>query len=215
MNNIINKFFKSSIISSIALLAFGILLIVQSEATIITISYIIGALLISLGVIAGINFIKNIVTKDEIRNDLESIYAIVCVILGVIVIQNPEAIASIIPFVLGLVIIINSAAKMQYSIELYKKKNKLWISTLILSLIMILCGIVLMFNPFKGAILLTRIIGIFILIYSVLDLISTLVISKTLKKIHNNIDNTIKDAEIIEEKNISNKSSEKKEIDHE
>ena len=133
MSSIINKLFKSSIISSIALIAFGILLILQSEATIITISYVIGGLLIALGVIAGLSFFKNI--KERSKNDLDIVYGIVCVILGVIVIQNPEAIASIIPFVLGLVIIINSATKLQYSFELYKEKNSLWLSTLVLSVI--------------------------------------------------------------------------------
>ena len=211
MNSIINKLFKSSIISSIALIAFGLLLILQSEVTIITISYIIGGLLIALGVIAGISFFKNI--KDRNKNDLDIVYGIVCLILGVIVIKNPEAIASIIPFVLGLVIIINSATKLQYSFELYKEKNSLWLSTLVLSIIMIVCGIVLIFNPFKGAVLLTRIVGIFILIYSVLDLISTFVISKTFKKIQNSIEENIKDAEVIEEKTIEKKESKEKKED--
>lgn len=211
MNSIINKLFKSSIISSIALIAFGLLLILQSEVTIITISYIIGGLLIALGVIAGISFFKNI--KDRNKNDLDIVYGIVCLILGVIVIKNPEAIASIIPFVLGLVIIINSATKLQYSFELYKEKNSLWLSTLVLSIIMIVCGIVLIFNPFKGAVLLTRIVGVFILIYSVLDLISTFVISKTFKKIQNSIEENIKDAEVIEEKTIEKKESKEKKED--
>lgn len=211
MNSIINKIFKSSIISSIALIAFGILLILQSEATIITISYVIGGLLIALGVIAGISFFKNI--KDRSKNDLDIVYGIVCIILGVLVIQNPEAIASIIPFVLGLVIIINSATKLQYSFELYKEKNKLWLSTLVLSVVMIVCGVVLIFNPFKGAVLLTRIVGIFILIYSVLDLISTFVISKTFNKIHNQIEENIKDAEVIEEKTVEKKQEKKKKGD--
>ena len=211
MNSIINKLFKSSIISSIALIAFGLLLILQSEVTIITISYIIGGLLIALGVIAGLSFFKNI--KDRNKNDLHIVYGIVCIILGVIVIQNPEAIASIIPFVLGLVIIINSATKLQYSFELYKEKNSLWLSTLVLSIIMVVCGIVLIFNPFKGAILLTRIVGIFILIYSVLDLISTFVISKTFKKIQNSIEENIKDAEVIEETTVEKKEEKKKKED--
>ena len=197
MSNLVNKVFKSSIISSIILIALGILLIVQSEATIVTISYIIGGILIALGVIAGIKFIKNI--KERTKNDLDVVYGIVCIILGVLVIKNPEAIASIIPFVLGLIIIINSATKLQYSFELYKEKNKLWLSTLILSIIMVVCGIVLIFNPFKGAILITRIVGVFILVYAVLDLISTFVISQTFKKIHNSIEENVKDAEIVEE----------------
>lgn len=199
MIRLMKNFIKSSIISSLVLLAFGILLIVQSEMTIITISYIIGGILIALGAIAILKFFKLI--KDVNRTDLDIIYGLVCIILGVIIIDNPEAIASIIPFLIGLIIVLNSATKLQYSIELKKEKNDLWLSTLILSIVMVVCGTVLIFNPFKGAVLLTRIVGIFILIYSVLDLISTLVINRTYQKVQTAIEENIKDAEIINEEN--------------
>lgn len=209
MGKIFDKLLKSSIISSIALVAFGVLLIIQSELTIIAISYVIGGLLVALGVIATMRFIKHI--KESTKSDLDIIYGIVCIILGVVVIRNPEAIASIIPFVLGLVIIINSATKLQYSFELYKEKNHLWLSTLILSIIMVVCGIVLVFNPFKGAVLLTRIVGVFILIYAILDLISTFVISRTFKEIHISIEKSVQDAEVIEEKTTKKKTKKEKE----
>ena len=206
MKKVINKFLKSSIISSVSLIALGILLIFQSEVTIITISYIIGSILIALGVIAAIRFIKHI--KDISRSDLDIIYGIVCIILGVVVIENPEAIASVIPFVLGLIIIVNSATKLQYSFELKKEKNDLWLSTLILSIIMVICGIVLIFNPFKGAVLLTRIVGIFILIYSILDLTSTIVINNTFNKIKNSIEESVTEAEVLDEKTNNKKKKE-------
>ena len=206
MKKVINKCLKSSIISSVSLIALGILLIFQSEVTIITISYIIGSILIALGVIAAIRFIKHI--KDISRSDLDIIYGIVCIILGVVVIENPEAIASVIPFVLGLIIIVNSATKLQYSFELKKEKNDLWLSTLILSIIMVICGIVLIFNPFKGAVLLTRIVGIFILIYSILDLTSTIVINNTFNKIKNSIEESVTEAEVLDEKTNNKKKKE-------
>lgn len=206
MKKVINKFLKSSIISSVSLIALGILLIFQSEVTIITISYIIGSILIALGAIAAIRFIKHI--KDISRSDLDIIYGIVCIILGVVVIENPEAIASVIPFVLGLIIIVNSATKLQYSFELKKEKNDLWLSTLILSIIMVICGIVLIFNPFKGAVLLTRIVGIFILIYSILDLTSTIVINNTFNKIKNSIEESVTEAEVLDEKTNNKKKKE-------
>lgn len=197
MRSIISKFTKSSIISSIALIALAILLIVQSEATIITISYILGGILVAIGVLAEIQYIRNI--KENVA-DLDVIYGIVCVILGVLVITHPKAIAGVIPFVIGFIIIINSAIKLQYSLELRKEKNELWISTLVLSIIMTICGIVLIFNPFQGAVFLTRIVGVFILIYAILDLISTFVIRSTFKKIQNGITETvIKEAVLIEE----------------
>ena len=197
MKEIISKFTKSSIISSFALIALAILLIVQSEATIIAISYIIGGLLVAIGVLAEINYIKN--AREKIA-DLDIVYGIVCVILGILIITNPQAIAGVIPFVIGFIIIVNSAIKLQYSLELRKEKNDLWLSTLILSIIMSLCGIILIFNPFQGAVFLTRIVGIFILIYAILDLISTFVIRNTFKKIQTAINETVeKETELIEE----------------
>ena len=213
MFKLISKIMKLSIISSLVLIAFGVLLIVQSEATVLAISYIIGALLIAVGVIAGINYVKNI--KEETRNELEIIYTLVCVILGIIVINNPEAIASIIPLVIGVIIVINSATKLEYSIELKKAKNELWLSTLILSIIMLVCGIVLIFNPFKGAVILTRIVGIFILVYAILDLVSTVIIKNSFKEAEKTVKEAIKDADIVEDntkrKKLGHKNEENKE----
>ncbi len=205
MKDIISKFTKSSIISSFALIALAILLIVQSEATIITISYVIGGVLVAIGVLAEINYMKNIKEKPT---DLDIIYGIVCVILGVLVITNPTAIAGVIPFVIGFIIVVNSAIKLQYSLELRKEGNDIWLSTLLLSIVMTICGIVLIFNPFQGAIFLTRIVGIFILIYAVLDLISTFVIRSTFKKIHTAINETI-EATLIEEDTTKEEVEEK------
>ena len=110
MDKIMTKFFKSSIISSVVLMILGILLMLQSEATIITISYVIGTLLIALVTLAIIKFIRN--TSSEIRNDLDIVYGTVTIILGVIVIYNPQAIASIIPIIIGIGIVISSATKL-------------------------------------------------------------------------------------------------------
>ena len=58
MEKLMQKFFRSSLVTSIVLMILGVLLILQSEVTIITISYIIGTLLIALGAIAIIKFVK-------------------------------------------------------------------------------------------------------------------------------------------------------------
>ena len=133
------------------------------------------------------------------------------VVLGVVIIKNPHAIASIIPFIVGIIIIINSAAKLQYSIEMKNNENSLWKTTMIISLITTICGIILIFNPFSGAVLITRVVGILILIYAVLDISSTLTIKNTFNQIHEAIEETtIIDADVIEEKNKKKKSNRKK-----
>ncbi|MCI8568892.1 MAG: hypothetical protein HFJ11_02795 [Bacilli bacterium] len=206
MGNFISKIFKSSILGSIGLIVLGTLLVFQSEATIISISYIIGGILVAIGALAILRFIRN--SKEKVKRDLDIVYGIVTIILGIIVIRSPHAIASIIPFIIGFIIIINSATKLQYSFELKKNNNDLWKSTMILAFITTICGLILILNPFKGAEFITKIVGILILIYSILDIISTITIKNTVNKIHNAIEENIVDAQIIEEE--TPKSNKKK-----
>ena len=155
MENIMTKLLKSSIWSSIALIILGLLLIFYSELTIVSISYGVGGILIAIGVIALLKYISNI--NKDIKNEIDIVYGIGTIILGIIVISNPKAIASIIPFVLGILIVINSTAKIDYSFKLKKSNSKLWISTLIVALIALICGVLLIFNPFAGAEFITKI----------------------------------------------------------
>lgn len=197
MDNLMSKIFKSSFLSSVILVILGILLIFESEATIISISYILGAIIIALGVMEMLKYIKDMNSKNQ--NILDLAYGIICVVFGVIVILHPHAIASIIPFVVGIIIILNSATKLQYSMELKKNQNELWKSTMIIAILTTICGIVIIFNPFSGAVLITKIIGIIIVIYSILDIISSLTIKNTIQKIHTAIEENINDATILEE----------------
>ena len=218
MKNLINKIFKSSILGAVALVVLGMLLIFESEATIVTISYVIGGILVSIGVLALLKFYKEVKENDDIGMDL--VYGIVSIVLGIIVISNPKAVASIIPIVMGLIIILNSGTKLQYSIELKKNNNNLWKSTMVLSLISTLCGVLLIFNPFKGAAFLTKLIGFLILLYAVLDIVSTITIKSTVKKIKTAINEEIEEAKVIEvedkkieEKKETNNKKERKNDD--
>jgi len=212
MNIFMNKVFRSSIITSIFLLILGLLLIISSEATIISISYIIGSILVLLGVIGIINYIRTF--KSKYKNELDFIYGIVTIILGLLIIANPKAIASIIPFILGLVIIISSATKLQYAFQLKSSKNNLWKSTLILSILTTILGILLLFNPFEGAIVITQVIGGIIFVYAILDIISSLTIKRNIKNLHKvlediNEENITIEAEVLSEKEEDTSKKEK------
>lgn len=207
MEKLMQKFFRSSLVTSIVLMILGVLLILQSEVTIITISYIIGTLLIALGAIAIIKFVKNV--NGITREDLDIVYGTVTIILGVIVIYNPEAIASIIPIIIGIGIVISSATKLQYAIELKENLSSQWKTTMIISIISAICGVILICNPFKGAVVIMQIIGGFIIVYSILDIISTITIKKNVTAIHNALDGKVEDVEVIEETEAKKKGQDK------
>ena len=65
MKNIMTRFFKTSLFSSIGLAILGLLLIFQSELTIVSLSYIIGAVLIGLGAIGILNYISFVLTISD------------------------------------------------------------------------------------------------------------------------------------------------------
>lgn len=178
MNKMINVFVKSTIITSLFLLALGILLIVKSDATIMMVSYVIGAVLIALGVLAIINFLRS---KSELYH-LDIVYGIVTIILGVLVIENPKVIGSIIPFVVGVGILINSGTKLKYALDLKDNKEEVWKYTLIVAIISAILGVLLVFNPFKATSLIVQIIGIVICVYALLDIVSTILLKKKFTK---------------------------------
>ena len=71
---------------------------------------------------------------------------------------------------------------------------------MIISLITLLCGILLIFNPFSVATFATKVVGILLFIYGVMDITSTIRISKTLKEKFKELeDKKVKEADVIED----------------
>lgn len=210
MENFVTKILKSSVWSSIALAILGILLFFYSELTIVSISYLIGGVLIGIGVISLIKFIAGM-NKDK-KNEMDVVYGIITIVLGIIVITNPKAIASIIPFILGILMVISSSTKILYSFDLKKNASNLWVSTLIVGVLTLVCGVLLIFNPFAGADFFVKAIGIILFIYAVLDIISGIRIYKIVKGVSKDkkkIEDKIVEADVVEDNTSEDRKSKK------
>ena len=48
-----------------------------------------------------------------------------------------------------------------------------------MAIICLVCGVVILFNPFKSAVIVTQIIGLFMIIYAVLDIINSFILRKS------------------------------------
>ena len=220
MEKFMKKFLRSSIITSTVLILLGFLLIFQSETTIMMISYVIGGVLVAIGVLALIRYVRA-GESPALRNELDIVYGTVTIIFGIIIIKNYQIIASIIPAVIGIAIIISSAGKLNYAFQLKTEENRMWKTTMILSIISTIFGVILLFNPFKAAMGIMKIIGVFIIIYAILDLISTIAIKSNVSRIQKAVEETITDAEIVsendskEEKKKTHKSKKRKTKDKE
>lgn len=173
----LKNMYRTSLLFSIILFFVGLFLVMKAETTLNVISYIVGVMLILWGIIPVITFFSNKENNSYLNSGF--ILGVFSLIIGVIVIINPKIIASIIPFVIGIWMIINGVTKLYYSLMLNKEKNA---SVAIgISLAILVCGIFLVANPFKGAEILTQIIGASIMVYAVLDIVECFTIKKVIK----------------------------------
>lgn len=174
----LKSMYRTSMIFSIILFFIGLFLVIKASTTLHAISYIIGVMLILWGVVQIITALTN---KEKENNYLSAgfILGVFSLIIGIVVIIDPEIIGSIIPFVIGIWMVINGVTKLYYALSL----NKIQKATpaVIISLIILACGIFLIANPFKGAEILTQIIGASIMVYSVLDIVECFTLKKVVK----------------------------------
>ena len=173
----VKKTIWPSLISSAAVLLLGLLLFFKSSLTLMGISYVFGGLIIAIGVLAIIRFISN--NHSDISNQLNIVYGIICIISGIFFIEKPEIIGSIIPVVMGIGIIISSSLKIQQSFNLKSLNSSYFFWSFVTALLSLICGVVLLFNPFKGAVIITKVIGIFLVMYAILDICNTIVLKKS------------------------------------
>lgn len=180
MKNNFKKMFRNSLIYSICFVVLGLFLLIKPSTTISLISYVIGGIIVIAGILTFTKCLGNDFKSITFSFDL--VYSILSIIAGIIIILNPNALASLIPIVLGIWMIINGSFKFQYSFQLKQFKYKNWILIFIIAIMMIILGIVLIFNPFKGAVAITQVIGIFIIGYAILDIIESFSIRKGIKQ---------------------------------
>lgn len=189
------RLFRMSIVTSIFFIALGLFLIIKPDTTITAISYIIGGIIMVTGITFLIKYFSNREQLGLFSGDL--IFGILSIVIGLVLVLNPTALAKIIPFIIGVWILISSITKIQYSMQLKTYDNQAWVYTMIIAIITFIWGLLLIFDPFGGAMAITQIIGIFILVYAVLDFIEVFIIRKNLKDIKKEVKEVIK---IIDEK---------------
>lgn len=177
MKEKLNKFFVSSIILSIIMFAIGIILIIYPEVSFLTITYFLAAVLI----INGIYFIFDKQTSILFSSLLT--LGIVEVILGVVMIRNPEIVKTLFPIIVGIVMITKSSLDLRLSLLLNDNGYKSWLLLFILSILSILCGVIIIANPSIGRVAITSYFGIIIAFYSLSAIIDTFIFKKNVKDI--------------------------------
>lgn len=186
-----DKIFNTSIVTSAIILVLGIFLFIQPDTVINMISIVLGVIILIPGITSLINYFRTKYSPNLITGVVTSI-------IGLILIVNTKLVASILPFILGIYFVVNGINRLQYALELKKEVKTNYLTSLIISILIIVCGILFVFNPFGGALVITKVMGIFMIVYAVLDICNSIVIKREINDIHKTVKNEVMEAEFRE-----------------
>ena len=93
-----------------------------------------------------------------------------------------EIVISLIPFILGVLVLCSGCSKLQDAIDLKRLGYGSWLGLLIVAAINIILGVVLIYNPFKAAILLFRVLGVVLILSGAGDCFSTIYFARKLRR---------------------------------
>ena len=188
----LKKVFNISMISSVLLFLFGLILAVNAEGFIKSITVAIGVILLLIGVFPVIDYFRY--RKDGLGASIGLISGIFSIVCGLMLLINEDLLMILIPVFIGVWMIINGINKIQVSFEIKDLGEKSWIITFIYSILIMVLGGYFIVNPISGATTVTSFIGIILCIYAVLDIIDCVIIKvkvksfkKELDKIENNV----------------------------
>lgn len=188
----LKKVFNISMISSVLLFLFGLILAVNAEGFIKSITVVIGVILLLIGVFPVIDYFRY--RKDGLGASIGLISGIFSIVCGLMLLINEDLLMILIPVFIGVWMIINGINKIQVSFEIKDLGEKSWVITFIYSILIMVLGGYFIVNPISGATTVTSFIGIILCIYAVLDIIDCIIIKvkvknfkKELEKIENNV----------------------------
>lgn len=187
---LIKSSYRMSMIYSVLFAIIGLLLFIDPSGFVVLVSYMIGILLLVVGINNVLSYSKN---RDLAVTKTLLIVGVILFIIGLFLIFDPTFIGTIVPAVIGVCLIINALEKLMYLQYLEDKKSEAYMVALISGIVIMIVGIILLFNPLSGTLIVTQIIGVIIVIYSVLDIIEKIRYKKLFKEIK-------KDIKIIDEK---------------
>lgn len=168
----------ANLLNSILLLVLGIILLTKSEAVISIIAWIFGGILLLFGLTKILSYFKVRKGTNEYMMDVNLLLGLLLISLGCVLIFIPGIVDVSIRVICGGWILIAGINRLLLGIAVRlvdEKGSKLYIIT---ALLMILIGILVLTNLFN-------IIGIYIIIYAVFDIIGYIYSITTGKKIIN------------------------------
>lgn len=160
---------------SIIFIIIGAILVKHPEGVLKTVSYIAGAAFFILGVVKIIKYLRDKSNSNELYLDI--VFGLMAIIAGLIVIFCTSALEAIFRIIIGVWIIFSGCTRFALVKSLKEANLKEWIISLVLVIIMIICGIYMIITP--GTVV--AVLGAVIIAYAVINIIQSIMFIKNSK----------------------------------
>lgn len=177
LRKILKKTGWLSIVESLIFAILGIILVYNPVGTVKVITCILGTIFIFIGIYKIVNYFVSKGNNDFYNFNL--IYGLTAIVIGIVTMAYMNIIGSVFRIIIGVWIIYTSFVRISTSIQIKKIGSRVWICSLILAIIMFMCGLYTVINP--GTIIAT--IGVIMIIYSVIDILENIIFMKNVDKI--------------------------------
>ena len=161
MNTLFNRGWGLEILKGLVALAVAVIIFLKPADALVAIATYLGALAIIIGLVI---IIMSLYRKSGFWQ-LFFGQGIIYALIGLLIITYPKVTASLLIFLIGLFITILGIIQLS---AWFKMREIMPARTLALftGIISILVGVIFLFNPFKGALLATVIMGIYAVLYA-------------------------------------------------
>lgn len=158
----------------------GLFLLLFPGAKMIQIVYAIGIALIVAGIIS---IVRYFMTESYRRLNCYTFSAgALMVVLGVCALLRAEIVSSYLIICLGILLLASGVIKLQNALDLEALKDKAWAVVLMIAVAVMICGAVVLLNPFSNKSDLNYFAYIVLVVDGVLSLFSVLYLTVRLRK---------------------------------
>ena len=180
----LKKFKASNYAVIVVYMIIGLIMLLNPSFVSNAVNYILGILVIVYGIVYIISLYQN--KETELYGKFDLLGGVLCISFGLFLIVNPDVLFSLIPFCTGVIIGIDAITQVIKSFTLKKFAFKRWWISLIIGGILLGFSAYIIINAKNISFLLIRIIGGFLIFDALADLITSICITKRIKKENDN-----------------------------
>lgn len=149
----------------------GICFLAWPQTSILTICYILGAVILAWGIVKISGFVKNKDSNKSFSFQFNLVLGIFLAVAGALLLVFPKFIIPVFPILIGIMITADGLHKIKAGIDAKSMNHKNWWLIEIAALVTIIFGICLILNPFEATNAMIILLGFALLIDGIQNII--------------------------------------------